>query len=411
MSLKKRISNNLGYIIVLTSNILVMALGFAINILATNVMNPNDFGFYRAFITAIMMFAGFSNFGFHYTYSRLFALSNDQNQKKKMGASAIVIYVLLSVLLIIGTHAFAYFSKYFWGIIFPEYVTLSSIFVFVFLFSYYLQQKLQGESKINRYSLLSLVPQLILALFFAALFFSGEQATYPLVIAFFLFSKIIVIGFLLLEDGVDFKNCFNNINDVVKSNSSYGLQLYIGSLFSVAAAHALSLLIAGVSGLDEYAFFTLGISLASPVLFIPSTMGIVKFGKNVKSANLPKKEIAITIGVTVAAAGFYFLILNFFINKIISKNYFKAIPYANIFIIYYSFMGLGDYFNKYITAKGEGISIRNNSIITGITLLLFALLLIPKYSINGLIISKIISSIIYLFLMLKAYLKIINKRS
>ena len=72
-------------------------------------------------------------------------------------------------------------------------------------------------------------------------------------------------------------------------------------------------------------------------------------------------------------------------------------------------MGLGDYFNKFLSAKGQGQNIRNNAIFTGISLLVLSILLIPLLNVEGLVIAKIFSSIIYFTLMLKSYFNYIKE--
>lgn len=62
------------YTIVLGANILSMGLGFFINIIGTNIMLTTSYGFYKAFISSLLMIASFSIFGFHYTLGRQFAM-------------------------------------------------------------------------------------------------------------------------------------------------------------------------------------------------------------------------------------------------------------------------------------------------------------------------------------------------
>jgi uncharacterized membrane protein (DUF485 family) len=71
-------------------------------------------------------------------------------------------------------------------------------------------------------------------------------------------------------------------------------------------------------------------------------------------------------------------------------------------------MGIGDYFNKFVCAKGNGKMIRNCAIIAGIVLIVGAAVLTPLYIVNGLIVAKLLSACTYLCMMIIAYRKTIQ---
>ncbi|PFM85900.1 hypothetical protein COJ51_25705, partial [Bacillus thuringiensis] len=106
-----------------------------------------------------------------------------------------------------------------------------------------------------------------------------------------------------------------------------------------------------------------------------------------------------TIVITSVVLFIYYIFLNNILNVFISEKYVKAISYANILVFYYTMMGIGDYFNRLISSKGNGKLLRNGAMITGVILIIFSGILIPMYEVNGLIFAQIVSAIVYVITM------------
>jgi O-antigen/teichoic acid export membrane protein len=258
----------------------------------------------------------------------------------------------------------------------------------------------------TKYTVLSILPIVLLAIFFVIMLIFRVKLVASGVIAAYVLFNGITLFFLNIEHGFSLKMGFP-VKEVLSKNSKYGFQLYVGLLFSVTTAQLLNLLIVNISGLEEYALFALGISLASPMTYVATTMGTVQFKKNVQAKFIKKKEIIITLVISIVAIIGYYIFLNFIIPNLIGHEFIKAIPYANILLFYHTIMGLGDYFNRFVCAKGKGILLRNGAIVSGIVLIISAIVLVPTFKVNGLIIAKIISASVYLVAMIVAYKKTI----
>ncbi|WP_203339119.1 lipopolysaccharide biosynthesis protein [Planococcus beijingensis] len=394
------------YIIVLGGSVIALGCGFIVSISATHIMDPLEFGFYKAFIVALQMFATLSHLGLHYTFGRQFALVSTNSEKKNLNSAGLIIFFIISLLVFIGVYSIATINDILFSNEFPEYILLASIFVFVLLFQYFSQQRLQGENKMMKYTLLTVIPQVLMAVFFIImLLLENSIEAYLTIFVYIIFNSITL--FFMFDYGMKIR-IFDNIKIILSENKSYGLQLYIGSLLSVTAAQLLSLLIAGTSGLENYALYSLGLSFAAPMTFVASTLGTVQFKKNVDARMIEKKEIFITLSISLLANLFYFILLNYFVINLIGYEYVKAISYTNILLVYYTMMGLGDYFNKFVSAKGNGTRLRNAAIVSGLVLITSAAILIPLFNIEGLIGAQILGASVYLIGMIIAYKKTIN---
>ncbi|MEW4231713.1 oligosaccharide flippase family protein [Bacillus thuringiensis] len=386
------------YTIVLGANILSMGLGFFINIIGTNIMITTSYGFYKAFVSSLLMLASFSILGFHYTLGRQFAMLDTREEKKRLNSTGIMVIIGLSLVSLCIVLLMSKFYHMATGNNLPNHFMVASLFTGVIMFQYYIQQKLQGENRIVSFSIMTVLPQLFIMIFFLIIMMKKQLLEINLAVAVFILSNLVVLIYFLVEQGITF-NIRKELKKMVQANSKFGLQLYFGSLFSVTIAQFLGLLVAELSGLEEYAFYSLGVSFAAPMTLVAASMGTVQFKKNVNADHINKKELLVTIVITSVVLFIYYIFLNNILNAFISEKYVKAISYANILVFYYTMMGIGDYFNRLISSKGNGKLLRNGAMITGVILIIFSGILIPMYEVNGLIFAQIVSAIVYVITM------------
>lgn len=393
---------------VLAANALIIILSFATNILVTHSMATEDYGYYKAFVNSMTTLTTFCSLGFSLSFSRMYATASDSHEKKKLAGIAYIINITISILLFMVLLAARGLMSLV-SIEIPTYLVFASGFVWVTLLERFYLHKFQGENRISSYSLFTFVPKFILAIFFFISFLTEWTLSPTIAISFYLVSTLSVMLFTFLKEPPSFRLNIQDIKTILSSNKSYGFQIYIGSLASVASAQVLNLLVASISNLSEYAVFALGTSLATPIMQIPSIMGTISFKRNVHSGKLSKAQISTTLIMTLLSIIAYTLFLNFVLKFLLGTDYHGALTYASIMIYYYAFMGLGDYFNRFIIAKGEGKAVRNSSFIVGAALIASAAILIPFLKVSGVIIAETISGLIYLFNMVFIYVKITKR--
>jgi O-antigen/teichoic acid export membrane protein len=269
------------YLIVLSANICVLILGFVISIVTTHIMDTAEYGYYKAFINSLMMLTSLSNFGFHMTYAREFANSSSQEYEKKLVGSSILINLGIAIIVFTGTVVVCLIGKISGWYQLDSYILLASVFVFLLLLQYLCLQRMQGQNRMLEYALITLIPQIVLTGFYLVEYLKKHEINAKSSITVYVAANAVVLMWLMFERGVNFR-CDNELCHVFKVNKGYGFNIYIGALASVTSAQILSLLIATIAGLEEYALFSLGLSIASPMMYIPVTMGTVQFKKNIQ---------------------------------------------------------------------------------------------------------------------------------
>lgn len=393
------------YLLILLSNFVAMIIGFMINIYGTKVMQTETYGFFRAFLNTIQLQATIFAFGFQYTYGRMFAFGNKEYNKKTINTAGLVTFIVLSFVSACAVFLLAMICFFCGQNRIPNYILFAAPFVYLVMFQFYLQQKFQGEGDMVNLSIFNVLSQLLF-MFFLLYAYNGKMIlNIKIVLSIYVIINTLIMIYMIIKGGLKIVS-IKEIKKMNAENKYYGFQIYLGALSSVGSALLITLSIAPISGLTEYGFFSLGLSLASPIAVVASTMGVINFKRNVSRGKLHNFEIGFTLTITVIASVVQIYIINFIMPLFIANKYYQSFKYANILIIVFVMMGIGDYFNKYVGAKGEGAALRNCAFLTGGTLILSAVCFIPKYKIIGLIVSRVFGAFVYMTSMLLIYYKI-----
>lgn len=408
---KRLFEENKQYFFVLTSTAVATILGFAINVLFTNFISVESYGFYKAVLTTIQFTSVVSLLGIHYTFGRLYANAHSKSEERNLSQIMIILSFIIYLPLLLMVILFIIIN-YYYPLTIKDYIIYGTLLSFCFLFYYLMQQYYQGLNKMYKFSLISLVPPLITMLLLIVIIIFKLEFSVTQVILFILISYLPMEFFFIRKScssSFKIKEIIAFTKPLLKVHYNHGFQLYLGSLFSVATAQVLNLVIASMSGLTTFAYFSFALTLATPISLIPSTMGTVIYRNSASAKKLTFKNLGFTLFISFLALILYSLLINLFLPYLIGTEYIESISIFNILVLVFMFNGLGDYFNKFINSKGHGKTLRNSAIITGTTLMISAGLLIPLYQVEGLIYSRILSSVIYLSLMIFNYIRIVRK--
>lgn len=398
------------YLMVLGSSAIVLIVGFALNILMTHAMPTEDYGYYKAFVNSITTITSIVSLGLSLTVSRTTATLTDLKEKRRLTGAALILNACIALIVLASIFAAAGVLKLF-DVQIPTYFLFAAMMFSVLLVNRLLLFKYQGDNDMVRYSLLTFVPQCLLIVPFIVVFINGVTIGRAFAVASYVLSYVLILAVFLITEPPIFRGAVKEAKSLFSSNIGYGFQLHLGSLASVASAQVLNLIVASISNLNEYAYFALGISLASPIMQVPAVMGTISFKNNVKAEKIKNKQLILTIFITVAAILVYNCLLKFCINFLIGKEYTRAIFYAQIMLYYYVFLGMGDFFNRFITAKGCGKIVRNVAFVVGAVLVVLSCVLVPTCGITGVILSEITSGLVYMVLMILKYKKILKSGS
>lgn len=408
-SKKNNLSNNKKQVIYLYfSTYLGVFLGVISSIVNTRFVDPVDYGDVRYIQNILNFIASFLLFGYFLTGSRQLALSKDEDYCRRIRGAMVVILLVTSIFLVICSIICYYIHHNRTNVSYLFIVSLPVCFYPLFL--NYINTTAQGDNHIVRLSCARLIPPLLyVPMAFIIYSIYGATPTKMILLQWGL--STIVLGGIIISTKPSFHNLKPVFKILSKENRDYGIHLYTGSLIMVTTNY-----LAGIS-LGHYnadntlvGFYTLALTIATPLSYVPSIIGTTYFKQFATEPKIPDRIMSITLVVTVVSAVLFIFIINPLVSFLYSEKYQVVGLYASLLALGFSIHGFGDMINRYLGSHGEGKSIRNSSIANGLFKLFGYIFFVKFYNIWGAIATTLICDVIYSVMLVFYYNKNVKKQ-
>jgi O-antigen/teichoic acid export membrane protein len=388
-----------------SATILSLVSGIAISIFTTRFLGAEGYGDFKFFQLVFSLVFTILSFGFFNSISRLLAHSDSSDETKSLIGTygVFVLFIGLFAILIV------FIISFFQGQLFSNNLNLvfryGSVFVIFFILNNSFAQILQGSNNIGLLSIQKIAPPV---LFLICLIFVNKLNVKEAIIFFYG-----AMGLASLAVFYKLKPRFENISSVVKlvfkENKTFGRKVYFGSISNVGSGYLGGLLIGYYMDNSIVGFFTLSVTICTPLLMIPSIVGTTYFKKFASAIEIDRRILYLTMGISVIS----YIMFYFLIEKVVYIFYPSAfgeiINYSRLIALGSIFHGFGDLYNRFLYAKGNGNLIRNGAFVVGVFNVLGYFILIKFYAINGAIFTKVVSGGLYLFFMYYGYVKHIKR--
>ena len=374
--------------------IISVVLGIGVSVVNTRFLGPEQFGDYKFIQTVLQFAAPLLTFGLLVSGSRVLAkIKNSRHEREVVGTLLIVAFIIASVLAA-GIFLFSFWEESLFnnelGSVFRKYLP----FFFLFPFTICLENILQGTSKIFQLSCFRiLLPGVYfsLALICVSLFDFGLSEALCLQTL----TLLIVLSLMIYLLKPIFKNINKHSIVVWRENYSYGFPVYIGALVGAVSNHFGSLVIACKLDNVELGIFSLAMTVAGPLIFIPSVVGTSYFKEFARMKNIPSKLIVVTFVSSLISLVVFCLMVDKVVVLLYSNKFQGVISLA-----YYTagaciIHGAGDFFNRYLGAHGRGADLRLAAIFMGVSSLLGYPIMIHFFGLHGAVMAKVLSSFVY----------------
>lgn len=398
-----------------TSNIVGIPIGIITSIYLTRYLGSKAYGDYQfinnIFNVVIIVVA----FGFLYSGNRVMVLLNDKKKSKEIyGAEFVLtmlVYIVMSVLLFIYIQLDNNIREK--GM--TNYLMYLIPFGWVFLFSRYFEVLLQADNQVKILSYVRFLPKvgfmiIMLIISYFSIFTSINKVA--LVWISFIAVQIIVYSIVFIFLGLSFNNLYANICEIWRMNKVYGLDVYVGSLFAVGFSQFTGLIISYFSNDNVgVGFYSLSITLCAPLIFIPNTIATIFYKEFASMKIISKKMIIITYAVSAVSLVVLWICIGPFVHIFYGASFQKVVGLNYIVSIGVMMHGLADFYNRYFCAKGLGKVLRNSSFIVGLSVMIFNIILIPKWGENGAAYARLLSGFVYYFIMYYNYSNYVKKNN
>lgn len=313
-------------------------MGVLSSIVNTRFLIPAEYGDVRYVQNIINFIATFLIFGYFLSGARLMAVSDDRQHVARIKGMMVIILCIACCILSMAM-PICYFLH-------ADKPTVAVLFLasmpvcFYPLFLNYIDQTAQGDNQIVHLSLARLLPFLFyVPIGYAVYSHFGATSIRMVLLQWGLYS-LIYLGIIIAT-----RPAFRNMRPIWKllnnENHRYGLQLYIGSLVMVSTNY-----LAGISlgffnhDNSEVGFYTLALTVTTPLATLPSIIGTTYFKKFSKQPCIPHKVIIATVAMTMITCILFILLIHPVVRYLYTDKYAVVGTYASILSVGFCIHGL-----------------------------------------------------------------------
>ena len=381
-------------------------LNFVASKVNTDVLDTVAYGNVRYVMNIIQLLSWVVLFGWFMSGSRLLALSNDPKRSARIRGMLICYLGVAAALLAVGTAVAGLLHG----------AELRMLFLcalpvcFYPLLTNYMNTTAQGDNHIFRLALARVLPVMCF-IPVALLVYRRVDVDSRTVLWLHWGVCSAVLVAIVVSTCPSFRNLKPLFADIRKENRDYGIHLYYGSLAMVATNY-LSGVTLGIFGDDNanVGFFTLALSLAQPISYLPGIVGTTFFKRFVHEPCIPRRVMWLTLAITLLSClGFVLLIGP--VVSLYDASYHVVARYAAWLAVGFSLHGVGDMINRYLGSHGQGRSIRNSSFACGAVKIVGSFLLVWLWSVEGAVLTAVLSSAVYTLTLYLNYRRFVNSKS
>lgn len=386
------------------STLLGVLVGMLVSILNTRNLAPNEYGDVRYVNNIIQMLSGIFLFGYFVTGSRLLAIAKSKEEAAQIKGGLVTILGLTVTLMMVCMVVCALLHHY---ILHRDYAWLFYTAIPVcgsMLLLNYMNTSAQGDNSIYSIAAARLLPSTIY-LGVAYLVYRQFGASSWLMLVMQNGIALIVLSVIILYNKPSFKNLKQTFKALQKENKSYGLQVYYGSLANVSIQY-----IAGIT-LGMFAtnntnvgFYSLALTVTGPLAMLPSIIGTTYFKRFAHENSISRKILIYTFSMALLSMIGFAILIYPVVGILYDERYSDVALFACILAIGFTFHGLGDVFNRFLGAHGQGKSLRNGAFISGAIALVGYTIGVYYFGIWGAIFTRILASLAYFTSMVVYYI-------
>ena len=390
------------------ASFLAIVVGFLISIFNSRILGPENFGNYKFIETVARFIASLVSVGVFISITRLLAINTNQDKERKYIGLFTVIFGITSVIGILLFLGFSIIQPYYFDDNLQNLLQKYFFIVPVILGHLALAQILKGLHKIYTISFISIVPPLSYLLF---IYIINEFIPVNIGWVLLTYYGILMISFTVIIIWLkpDFGFTKPLVKELLHENKFNGRPIYYGSLAGVATTNIAGLSLSYFMDNTQVGFFTLALTICSPMLVIPSVLGTIYFKQFATIEKIPKKVFYFSILGTLLALVIFYSLIEPVIVTFYTKEYLPVVDISKYLIIGFIFHGVGDIFNRFLGAKGKGRLLRNAAYLVGIINIVGYTLFIKFFNVNGAILTRILASGLYFMLMTRYYRNFISK--
>jgi O-antigen/teichoic acid export membrane protein len=379
-----------------------MVAGIIISVINTRSMGKEQYGDFKFLINFFSLVVSFLTFGSFYSGGRLLVKTNDPLKKRTLINDVFIMASVSTFILIVASLIFSFFVKSWFGYNLGGLIRISLPLLFIFPFNLCMEQVLQGTNRIYGLSILRLGPRLVfIAISLVMMYFFSLQLTATLFVHLISSAVIIIWIIFILKPKFNYK--LIHFEEIKAENRAYGFPVYLGAITGVASSYLAGLTISYYIDNVNVGFFYLAITASMPLAMLPASLGTTFF-KNFFTLNkIPRKVNIATFSIGFACLALFMLFIDKLVVLLYTKDFYPVIKISYWIAVGTAFHGFGDFYNKFLSAKGLGKQLRDSNFILGAFNLIGYTVVIKYFGLAGAVYTKLFAGILYFGIMLFYY--------
>lgn len=385
-------------------------IGVLVSVLNTRNLDPEAYGDVRYVNNIIQFLAGFLSFGYFVSGSRLLAISPSRKRTANLKGILIVILAVTVVAMIALM-----------GVVGVIHIYLKNPAANLFFIAIpvcaaplmlnYVNTVFQGDNQIGRIALGRLLPPLMY-LCIAYFVYRTYGATTSRMILLQNGISVVVLALLIYYSRPSFNRLRAAFGKLRAENRQYGIQVYYGSICGVSLGYLAGVTLGIFNTSNEMVgLYTLALTISAPLAMLPTIIGTAYFKQFATSDHIQKNIILGTIGISVLSLIVYVSLIPIITSYLYPESYSSIALYASVLAVGTTIHGIGDMFNRFLGAHGQGKFLQHGAIVTGLVLLIGNILFVWLWNITGAIVTKILSSACYCLIMVYYYRKLTSNHT
>lgn len=394
-------------------NIISIPIGIVTSIILTRYLGKDLYGDYQFLASVFTLTTLLMNFGFYQAGNRAIVMSDDKDHIKELYGALFGITIVIYIVMCISIILYSFYDQNLQEKGIDGLLRLILPIGFLFLLQKYFETLFQADNKIKLlahsrigYKLLFLLLTSLLYVFY----FENDANKVLVIWILYAIAKAVSFSWVIIKVDMKFKKFTFWLSKVWQYNRSFGFDVYVGSIFAVGFSSLLAILISYFSETNSgVGYYSLAITLASPLSFIPNVIATTNYREFSKRKTIPKKLLLLTAVLSIIAIIGLWVIIDPFVTIFYGDEFSTVVQLTYIISLGVIFHGIADFFNRFLGAHGQGRFLRNSSFLVGFSVLVSGIILIPIYGEYGAAFSKMITGIIYIIVIVSYYIKHINK--
>ncbi len=388
------------------SNIL---LGAGVAVVNTRLLGKELYGDYQFLVQLFILISTVVTPGFLVTGSRLLALEESVQRRRSLAGALLVVTAAVSLFMTLVLFAFSFFHDQWFQRELGLTIRIVCPLVFAFPLRVCVDWLLQGENRIGTLTLMRTIPQLLYLVVALGIGLSFGLSVTSAVLAQLGTLSLVLVG-LMAMSRPNLRRLRTNLRALWVANKDHGFQVYIGTLAGVATGHLAAIFIGlfGDSNVDV-GYFSLAVRLAMPLTLIPATVATTFFREFAHRESIPRSATMATLVASGLSLGAFLLLAGPVVRLLYSVEFAGVVPLLQVCAVAAVCHGFGDYYNRFLGAKGKGRDVRNGAILTGICNLVGFTFLVAEFGAMGAAGTKVIASVVYCAAMYLAYRKVTRR--